>query len=44
MLIGYKDGLDENAFTAFSKAGLTHIMVASGMNVAFIILPFAFIF
>ncbi|HEX2927102.1 MAG TPA: DNA internalization-related competence protein ComEC/Rec2 [Ruminiclostridium sp.] len=44
MLIGYKDGLDENAFTAFSKAGLTHIMVASGMNVAFIIVPFAFIF
>ncbi|ACL76303.1 DNA internalization-related competence protein ComEC/Rec2 [Ruminiclostridium cellulolyticum] len=44
MLIGYKDGLDENAFKAFSKAGLTHIMVASGMNVAFIILPFAFIF
>ncbi len=44
MLIGYKDGLDENAFTAFSKAGLTHIMVASGMNVAFIILPFTFIF
>ncbi len=44
MLIGYKEGLDENAFTAFSKAGLTHIMVASGMNVAFIILPFTFIF
>ncbi|AEY66475.1 DNA internalization-related competence protein ComEC/Rec2 [Clostridium sp. BNL1100] len=44
MLIGYKDGLDENAFTAFSKAGLSHIMVASGMNVAFIILPFTFIF
>lgn len=44
MLIGYKDGLDENAFNAFSKAGLTHIMVASGMNVAFIILPFSFFF
>ncbi|MHB8063347.1 MAG: DNA internalization-related competence protein ComEC/Rec2, partial [Ruminiclostridium sp.] len=44
MIIGYKDGLDENAFSAFSKAGLTHIMVASGMNVAFIILPLAFIF
>ncbi len=28
MIIGYKDGLDENAFEAFSKAGLTHIMVA----------------
>ncbi len=44
MIIGYKDGLDENAFTAFSKAGLTHIMVASGMNVAFIILPLTYIF
>ncbi len=44
MLIGYKDGLDENAFKAFSKAGLTHIMVASGMNIAFIIMPFTFIF
>jgi competence protein ComEC len=44
MIIGYKNGLDEYAFSAFSKAGLTHIMVASGMNVAFIILPLAFIF
>lgn len=44
MIIGYKDGLDEYAFNAFSKAGLTHIMVASGMNVAFIILPLTFIF
>jgi len=44
MIIGYKDGLDENAYSAFSKAGLTHIMVASGMNVAFIILPLAYIF
>ncbi len=44
MIIGYKDGLDENAFEAFSKAGLTHIMVASGMNVAFIILPLLLLF
>lgn len=44
MIIGYKDGLDEEAFNAFSRAGLTHIMVASGMNVAFIILPLTFIF
>ncbi len=44
MIIGYKDGLDENAFQAFSRAGLTHIMVASGMNVAFIILPLMFLF
>lgn len=44
MIIGYKNGLDEEAFNAFSRAGLTHIMVASGMNVAFIILPLAFLF
>ena len=44
MIIGYKDGLDQNAFEAFSRAGLTHIMVASGMNVAFIILPLSFLF
>lgn len=44
MIIGYKDGLDENAYQAFSRAGLTHIMVASGMNVAFIILPLMFLF
>ncbi len=44
MIIGYKDGLDENAYNAFSKAGLTHIMVASGMNIAFIILPLTYIF
>ena len=44
MLIGYKDGLDDNAFNAFSTAGLTHIMVASGMNVAFIIIPLLYLF
>ncbi len=44
MIIGYKDGLDENAYEAFRKAGLTHIMVASGMNIAFIILPLTFLF
>ncbi len=44
MIIGYKYGLDENATNAFRTAGLTHIMVASGMNVAFIILPLAFLF
>jgi len=44
MIIGYKDGLDENASEAFRQAGLTHIMVASGMNVAFIILPLMYLF
>ncbi len=44
MIIGYKNGLDDRAFEAFSKAGLTHIMVASGMNVAFIMLPLLFLF
>ncbi len=44
MIIGYKNGLGDNASEAFRKAGLTHIMVASGMNVAFIILPLLFLF
>ena len=44
MLIGFKDGLDDNAYNAFSTAGLTHIMVASGMNVAFIIIPLLYLF
>ncbi|OPX43501.1 ComEC family competence protein [Ruminiclostridium hungatei] len=44
MIIGYKDGLGENASEAFRQAGLTHIMVASGMNVAFIILPLMYLF
>ncbi len=43
MIIGYKDGLGENASEAFRQAGLTHIMVASGMNVAFIILPLMYL-
>lgn len=44
MLIGYREGLDQDVQSAFSNAGLTHIMAVSGANVAFIILPLLFIF
>lgn len=44
MLIGYRDGLTEEVEEAFSDSGLVHIMAVSGANIAFIILPFAFIF
>ena len=43
MLIGYREGLSEEVQEAFSDAGLTHIMAVSGANVAFLILPLAFI-
>ena len=44
MLIGYREGLSEEVQEAFSNAGLTHIMAVSGANVAFLILPLAFLF
>ncbi|MCX7710445.1 MAG: DNA internalization-related competence protein ComEC/Rec2 [Clostridia bacterium] len=43
MLIGYREGLTEETKESFSDAGLTHIMAASGMNVAFIVFPLFFI-
>ena len=43
MLIGYREGLSEEVQDAFSNAGLTHIMAVSGANVAFLILPLAFL-
>jgi competence protein ComEC len=43
MLIGYRDGLSEEVQDAFSNAGLTHIMAVSGANVAFMVLPLAFL-
>ncbi len=43
MLIGYREGLSEEVQEAFSNAGLTHIMAVSGANVAFLILPLAFL-
>jgi len=44
MLIGEKKELGEKVEEVFSDAGLTHIMAVSGANIAFIILPFAFVF
>lgn len=44
MLIGYREGLSDEVQEAFSNAGLTHIMAVSGANVAFLILPLAFLF
>jgi len=43
MLIGYKEGLSEEVQEAFSNAGLSHIMAVSGANVAFLLLPLAFL-
>ncbi|MEN6316099.1 MAG: DNA internalization-related competence protein ComEC/Rec2 [Clostridiaceae bacterium] len=43
MLIGYTEGLSEEVQEAFSNAGLSHIMAVSGANVAFLILPLAFL-
>ena len=44
MLIGYRGGLDKTVQSAFSDAGLTHIMAVSGANVAFIVMPLLFLF
>ncbi len=44
MLIGARNGLDKSVQNAFSDAGLTHIMAVSGMNVAFVVFPFVFLF
>lgn len=44
MMIGYTAGLDKDLRTAFSDAGLSHIMAVSGMNVAFIVFPLVFLF
>lgn len=43
MLIGYREGLSDEVQEAFSNAGLTHIMAVSGANVAFLVLPLAFL-
>jgi competence protein ComEC len=44
MLVGERSGLNREVKQEFSDAGLTHIMAVSGMNVAFVIIPFMFIF
>ncbi len=43
ILIGSRDGLTTEVEDAFSDAGLTHIMAVSGANIAFIVLPLAFL-
>lgn len=40
LLIGYKNELDPEIETAFSRAGLSHIMAVSGLHVGFIVAPF----
>ncbi|MGI6778171.1 MAG: DNA internalization-related competence protein ComEC/Rec2 [Acetivibrionales bacterium] len=43
MLIGYREGLNEEIQGVFSDSGLTHIMAVSGANIAFIIFPMLFV-
>lgn len=40
LLIGYKNELSQETKTAFSRAGLSHIMAVSGLHVGFILAPF----
>lgn len=40
LLIGYKNELNREMKTAFSRAGLSHIMAVSGLHVGFILAPF----
>lgn len=40
LLIGYKNELSKEEKTAFSRAGLSHIMAVSGLHVGFLLAPF----
>lgn len=40
LLIGYKNELGDETKTAFSRAGLSHIMAVSGLHVGFLLAPF----
>lgn len=40
LLIGYKNNLNRETKTAFSRAGLSHVMAVSGLHVGFILAPF----
>ncbi|HEX6981638.1 MAG TPA: DNA internalization-related competence protein ComEC/Rec2 [Balneolaceae bacterium] len=40
LLIGYKNELGLETKTAFSRAGLSHIMAVSGLHVGFLLAPF----
>lgn len=44
MLIGYREGLSREVEDAFSDAGLSHIMVVSGANILFLVMPLLFLF
>lgn len=44
MLTGYRKGISKDIETAFRASGLSHILSVSGLHVAFIMVPFAFIF
>lgn len=43
LLIGYKNELGQETKTAFSRAGLSHIMAVSGLHVGFLLAPFWFL-
>lgn len=39
VLLGEKSGMDSDIRTAFSRAGLSHLMAVSGMHVGFVLMP-----
>lgn len=43
IILGDRSGLDTELRTAFSRAGLAHLMAVSGMHVGFVLLPVWFI-
>ena len=43
IILGDRSGLDPELRTAFSRAGLAHLMAVSGMHVGFVLLPVWFI-
>lgn len=44
MTIGYTENMDDNTKEAFSLSGISHIIAVSGAHVAFIAIPFLFVF
>ena len=43
VLMGDRSGLDADVRTAFSRAGLAHLMAVSGMHVGFLLMPLWFV-
>lgn len=43
VLMGERSGLDADVRTAFSRAGLAHLMAVSGMHVGFLLMPLWFV-